>query len=124
MLRAIVEFSLRFRGIVIAVDWSRVFYYSVTLDNCARNGAIYVSDPYTKVKSPYGSITAAALADAPNLSPAPTVTSSSGVDADGYSYVACTVSYTFHTVTNFPGVPKSTNLARTVRVYQAPSVPR
>jgi Flp pilus assembly protein TadG len=109
---------------VIGVDWSRVFYYSVTLDNCARNGALYASDPYSQVQSPYGSITAAALADAPNMNPAPTVTSSSGVDDSGYSYVDCTVSWQFQTVTNFPGVPNQTNLARTVRVYQAPSLPR
>jgi Flp pilus assembly protein TadG len=109
---------------VIGVDWSRVFYYSVTLDNCARNGALYASDPYSQVKSPYGSITAAALADAPNLNPAPTVTSSSGVDDNGYSYVDCTVSWQFNTVTNFPGVPNQTNLVRTVRAYQAPSLPR
>jgi Flp pilus assembly protein TadG len=109
---------------VIGVDWSRVFYYSITIDNCARNGAIYASDPYTKVQSPYGSITAAALADASNLSPAPTVTSASGVDANGYNYVDCTVSWAFHTITKFPGVPQQTTLARTVRVYQAPSIPR
>ena len=108
---------------VIGVDWSRLFYYSVTLDNCARNGAIYASDPYTKVQSPYSNITAAALADASNISPAPTVTSASGVDANGYNFVDCTVSWTFNTLTNFPGVPQQTNLTRTVRVYLAPSVP-
>ena len=109
---------------VIGVDWSRVFYYCVTVDNCARNGAVYASDPYSKVKSPYSDITAAALADAPNLNPAPTVTSSSGVDDSGYNYVDCTVSWQFQTVTNFPGVPNQTNLVRTVRVYPAPSLPR
>jgi hypothetical protein len=109
---------------VIAVDWSRIFYYSVTLDNCARNGAIYACDPYASTKSPYATMTSAALADAPNLNPAPTVTSSSGVDANGYNYVDCTVSWTFQTLTSFPGVPQSTNLARTVRVYKAPSVPQ
>jgi hypothetical protein len=109
---------------VIGVDWSRIFYYSVTLDNCARNGALYAIDPYSRVLSPYGSISAAALADASNLSPPPTVTSSSGTDASGYNYVDCTVSWQFQTITNFPGVPYQTNLTRTVRVYQAPSVPR
>ena len=32
---------------VIAVDWSRIFYYSVIVTNCARNGALYASDPTT-----------------------------------------------------------------------------
>src|SRR5581483_11838683 len=73
---------------VIAVDWSRVFYYGIVLDNCARNGALYASDPYASGRSQYASMTAAALADAPNLSPQPTVTSASGSDGYG-SYVEC-----------------------------------
>src|SRR5438477_7483392 len=74
---------------VIAVDWSRIFYYSLTVSNCARNGALYAADPYSTTIRPYSSIDAAALADAPNLSPTPTVTSASG--ADGYgTYVECT----------------------------------
>jgi hypothetical protein len=108
---------------VIALDWSRVFYAAVIIDNCARNGAVYALDPYSGVKSPYNSIQEAALADAPNLSPAPTVTSASGTDANGRNYVDCTVKYTFQTLTNFPGVPNSTVLTRTVRIYQAPQAP-
>src|SRR5262245_31310609 len=76
---------------VIGVDWARIFYYSITVANCARNGALYASDLYSVVPSPYASMTDAALADAPNLSPQPTVTSASGVDADGNSYIECTV---------------------------------
>lgn len=107
---------------VIAVDWSRIFYYSITVDNCARNGALYASDPYAIGLSPYSSMSAAALADASNLSPQPTVTSTSGSDSYG-NYVECTVSYSFRTITNFPGIPQSTPLVRTVRVYQAPRFP-
>jgi hypothetical protein len=107
---------------VLGVDWGRVFYYSVTVNNCARNGAFYASDPYATVHSPYTDLTSAALADAPNLTPQPTVTSASGSDTNG-SYVDCTVSYSFQALTNFPGVPASTALVRTVRVYQAPQVP-
>src|SRR4051794_34883503 len=53
---------------VLAVDWSRVFYYSLVVENCARNGAIFSSDPYALVQSPYTTVQDAALADAPNLS--------------------------------------------------------
>ncbi len=109
---------------VIAIDWSRLFYASVVVDNCARNGAVYASDPYAQAQSPYVSISAAALADAPDLSPQPTITSASGVDGNGRSYVDCTVTYTFNTLTNFPGVPRSTVIARTVRAYQAPRLPQ
>jgi hypothetical protein len=107
---------------VVAVDWSRIFYYSLTINNCARNGAFYASDPYATTLSPYSNLTAAALADAPNLNPPPTVTSAAGTDANG-PYVDCTVNYTFQTLTNFPGVPQSNSLVRTVRVYQAPKIP-
>jgi Flp pilus assembly protein TadG len=108
---------------VIAIDWSRVFYFSLVVDNCARNGAVYASDPYATTRSPYPSLQAAALADAPNLSPKPTVTSASGSDLQG-NYVACTVSYTVGTISNFPGVPKNNTIVRTVRVYQAPQTPK
>ena len=107
---------------VIAVDWSRLFYYSITVENCARNGAFYASDPFDTTRSPYANITAAALADASNLTPPPTVSSVSGSDSNG-AYVDCTVSYTFQTVTNFPGVPSSNAIVRTVRIYTAPQTP-
>jgi Flp pilus assembly protein TadG len=107
---------------VIAVDWARVFYCSLIVNNCARNGAFYASDLYATTQSPYASMTDAALADASNLQPQPTVTSSSGSDSYG-PYVSCTVSYSFQTLTNFPGVPQSTPIVCTVRVYQAPKLP-
>jgi Flp pilus assembly protein TadG len=107
---------------VIAVDWSRIFYYSMVVTNSARNGALYACDPVSQPTSPYANVTAAALAEASNLSPAPTVTSTSGSDSSG-SYVAVTVSYQFNTVTNFPGVPASTTLVRTVRMSSLPVKP-
>ena len=60
---------------------------------------------------------------APNLNPAPDVTSSSGTDSFG-NYVDCTVSYTFKTITKYPGVPSSNPIVRTVRIYQAPQTPK
>jgi Flp pilus assembly protein TadG len=107
---------------VIAVDWSRVFYDSVIVTNCARNGALYACDPTTQASSPYANVTEAALADASNLSPPPTVTSTQGSDANG-SYVEVTVTYQFQTVSNFPGVPKTTTLVRTVRMNVLPQNP-
>jgi Flp pilus assembly protein TadG len=107
---------------VIAVDWARVFYYSQVVENCARNGALYSSDLYSTTQSPYASLTAAALADAQGLSPQPTVTSASGSDSYG-SWVSCTVSYSFQTLTNFPGVPQSNPVVCTVKVYQAQKLP-
>ena len=127
---------------VIAVDWARIFYYSIAVTNCARNGAMYMSlqqsakttsAPYTdsgyvnlyvNAASP---VTSAALADAPDLAPTPTVTSASGSDTYG-PYVEVTVSYPFQTVTHFSVsdflVPSSTNVTRTVRMYVPPESPK
>ena len=126
---------------VIAVDWARVFYYSIAVTNCARNGALYLSQqqsakttsaPYTdsgyvnlyvNAASP---VTAAALADAPDLTPAPTVTSATGSDSYG-AYAEVTVSYPFQTVANFSvgnfAVPSSLNVTSTVRMYVPPESP-
>jgi Flp pilus assembly protein TadG len=107
---------------VVAVDFCRVFYMSLTLANCARNGALYAADPLTAAESPYPNYTAAALADAGNLSPTPTVTSASGTDANG-PYVEVTVACPFQTITNYPGVPSTVNLTRTTRMRTFPNTP-
>jgi Flp pilus assembly protein TadG len=126
---------------VIAVDWARVFYYSIAVRNCARNGALYMSQQQSAAttSSPYtdsgyvnlyanatNPVTAAALADASDLTPTPTVTSTTGSDKYG-SYVEVTVSYPFQTVTNFAvgklAVPASTNVTSTVRMYVPPESP-
>lgn len=111
---------------VIAVDFARVFYYSQTIANCARNGALYESDPYVRAEAPYSSLEEAALADAENLNdPAnrPVVTRSDGVDSEGYPYVEVMVSYQFQTVTRFVGVPTTLTIRRSVRMSQAPPNP-
>jgi Flp pilus assembly protein TadG len=126
---------------VIAVDWGRIFYYSIAVANCARNGALYMSQqqsaktttsPYTDsgyvnlYVSSANPVTAAALADASDLTPTPTVTSTTGTDSYG-PYVEVTVSYTFQTVSNFSlgnfVVPASTNVTSTVRMYVPPESP-
>jgi Flp pilus assembly protein TadG len=127
---------------VIVIDWARIFYYSITVTNCARNGAmLYARQQSAKTTvSPYtddglvnlylsGSpdpVTAAAQADAPNLSPAPTVSKTTGSDTHG-AYVEVTVSYTFNTVTGFSvkffKVPASTNVSSTCRMYVPPESP-
>jgi Flp pilus assembly protein TadG len=142
---AAVEFALLLPFLaflfVIAVDWARIFYYSITVTNCARNGALYMSQQQSAktTTSPYtdsgyvnlyvnstNPVSDAALADAPNLQPAPTVTSTTGSDSYG-SYVEVTVSYQFKTVTNFSvgqfSVPSNNNVTRTVRMYVPPESP-
>ena len=50
---AAVEFALLLPFIaflyVAGTDFARVFYYSQMIENCARNGAIYASDPKAPV---------------------------------------------------------------------------
>jgi Flp pilus assembly protein TadG len=105
---------------VIAVDFARIFYFSQIIENCARNGALYASDPKAPASNLYSSVQEAALADAANLNPQPTVTSATGTDAAGNSYVAVTVAWPFQSITGFPGVPKNVNLSRTVQMRMAP----
>ncbi len=101
---------------VIVVDFGRIFYFGQTIENCARAGALYASDATTIAQSPYANVTQAALADATNLSPQPTVTSSTGTDADGNPYVRVTVSWTFNMIMRLPGVAQSVTLTRTVQM--------
>jgi Flp pilus assembly protein TadG len=127
---------------VIVIDWARIFYYSITVKNCARNGALYMAcqqsarttaAPYTDsglvnlyVNAAPDPVTAAATADAPDLSPAPAVATNTGSDTYG-PYVEVTVSYTFQSVTGFSvppfSVPSSTNLTSTCRMYVCPETP-
>jgi Flp pilus assembly protein TadG len=105
---------------VIAVDWARIFYFSQVMENCARQGALYACDPKSPANNLYANVQAAALADASNFNPQPTVTSATGTDAAGNAYVTVTVAWTFKTITGFPGVPNIVNLNRTVQMRQAP----
>ena len=105
------------------IDFSRVYYYSATVASCARNGALYACDGLAQADSPYTSVSQAALADASNLSPSPTVSSAVGVDSTGASYVEVTVTYTFQTIVNYPGIPSSSTVSRKVRMRVAPTTP-
>src|ERR1043165_3353163 len=51
---------------VISIDFARVFYFSLTVTNCARNGAVYGSANQTNALDTNG-IKTAALRDADNL---------------------------------------------------------
>ena len=108
---------------VMAVDFGRVFSCAVAVENCACNGARFASDPVAAAQSPYASIEQAALADAADLNPAPSVASASGVDEAGNPYVEVTVTWQFQTATNYPGMPTAVVLARTVRMRVAPAAP-
>lgn len=123
---AAIEFAVLFPFLmylaVIGTDWARLFYYSITVEGCARAGAIYAADTAGQPESPYTSVQDAALKSAPNLNPTPTVTSSA-VTVSGRPGVQVTVSMPFTTMTNFPGVPKSQTITRTVEMRIIPVTP-
>jgi Flp pilus assembly protein TadG len=104
---------------VIGVDYSRVFYYSVTVTNCARNGAAYGCQDTGKAADQTG-IQNAALADGSNLTAGQLSVSST---TDSSTYVEVTASYPFTTLTRYPGVPSSITLTRVIRMRVAPAVP-
>jgi Flp pilus assembly protein TadG len=111
--------------LMMAIDFARVFFPTMTVTNCARNGALYGSDPAGVSK--YASVTDAALADGTSLSnPALTssnVASASGTDANGNPYVDVTVTYKFPMVTSYLIASKEIDLSYKVRMRVAPTVP-
>jgi Flp pilus assembly protein TadG len=108
---------------LLAIDFARVFYFSLSLTNCARAGALYASDPSTADESPFASVQAAALAEATNFSPQPTIVSTSGTDSSGRRYVSVTANYTFQAITGFPGIPSQVPLQRTVTMFESAASP-
>ena len=141
---AAVEFALLLPFLaflfVIAVDYGRIIYYTVTIDNCVHNGAIFASQTFDNQNQqwignnqywqcPSGQISAvvdATLADGGSLNPAlksSNVTVSTGTDADGNSTTTVTVNYTFQTITNFPGVPANVTIVRSCQMRVAPATP-
>jgi len=118
---------------IVAVDFARLFYFSLTLKNCARNGAYYASD-YPGIYG-YGSAQAAALADAPNLDPALTASNVTvGYDSSPTGtfsqtspvrpgYVQVTVTWTFNTLTSYPGIASTWNLSQSEIMKMAPITP-
>ena len=114
--------------LIVAIDFCRLFYHYNVITNCARNGALWASDPLANSgvnpsQSPYANVEDAALADANNLAaPAPTVTQSpSGVPAAGTT-VSVTVSYQFNLVSSYLGFG-SVNLSRSVAMRVQPQIP-
>ena len=108
---------------VIAVDWARLMYFTITINDCARSGAIWASDAELRMKSRYTTVQDAALAEAPELGPTATV-SSVPTTYEGNAAVAVTVRMPFQTITNFPGVPANETLIRTVKMRISPMASR
>jgi Flp pilus assembly protein TadG len=103
---------------VITVDFARVFYYQLTINDCARNGALFGSD----LRS-YTDATSLVVAGGATLNPPLTAEQVSVVKAkgsDGNPNVTVTVNYSFTTVTHFPGLRNTFNLKAATSMRVAP----
>ena len=109
--------------LIICADFGRLFYAYQTVTNCARNGALWLSDPVSQASSKYPSVNAAATADATNLTAsALTVSSTTGTDNNSNPYVEVTVTYQFQLITSYLGFSTQT-ISRTVRMRTAQATP-
>ena len=117
---------------LVVWDFSRIFECAIIVENCARNGARWASDPtyfVNQYADPYTTVTAASLADSEGITPTPTVSSVYGTDPNtGDAYVQVTVTYQFTTVATYsiPGlfnIPSSISLTRTVQMQMVPAAP-
>jgi Flp pilus assembly protein TadG len=108
--------------VLVGVDFARIYYHNLTLINSARTAAMYASSHPNNVSNT-SQIKAVALADTKNLSPDPTVSTSTRTDSSGILYVTVTVSWDFYTVMNYPGVAHPITLSRSVEMRVGPLNP-
>lgn len=128
---------------VLAIDFARVFYFGVVLENSARNGAYYASNYpnanylYNDIYG-YQTLNDAVLKDATGINGF-----SSGSNAATYSvsysssstgsfastadantaYVQVKVKWDFHSITQFPAIPAVLTMNRGVIMKMAPVLP-
>jgi Flp pilus assembly protein TadG len=107
---------------VVAIDYSRIFYFTMVVSNCARSGAIYGMQT-AKTANDLTGIETAAKADAVNLNVQQMSVTSSTDSATSPTYVIVTVTYPFSTLSNFPGISSSTTISRTIRLSVPPLTP-
>ncbi len=134
---AAVELALLLPMLVFAcmaaVDFARILYAMVTLQNCARNGALYEFYSATGCSLPSGwtSLSTAVQADAGNLTV--TVPGSYNGNSNPYSpksssnnYVTVTVQCNFTLLTlgsdrGFPSIGSTMTLSQSVSMPMPPS---
>lgn len=102
--------------LMATVDFARAYSAYIEVTNSARAGAIYGSRSSSNANDA-AAVRDAALADSPTIfGTAPTISSSTATDTDGYEQITVTVDYTFSVLTGFPGIPDSVDMSRTVQM--------
>ncbi len=114
---AAVEFAIAMTVLipifVLGLDLARAYRQYLIITDCARSGALWLSDPVAAAQSPYATYQAAALANSYSdtsgdslLSPALTagnISSATSTDANGNSYYSVTVQYSYTMLTGMSG---------------------
>src|SRR5262249_31179805 len=123
---------------MITVDFARLFYHYTIVTNCARNGALWASDPLSNLdpsiwpikpvdsESPYPDLKSAVLADAGSLTPAPRVNSTDptySTDGSGNMTVSVTVNYDFTMLSPFLLGYNTFPISRTETMRVLPKTP-
>lgn len=120
---AAVEFALLLPLLcflfVVAVDFARVFYMSLTVANCARIGAVYGSQKPATAMDQDG-IRTVAKKDVGTLDAEKLTVTSSVDNVANPTKLTVTASYTFSTVMSYPGVASHVVVTRTVRMNVTP----
>lgn len=97
-----------------AVDFGRVFSASIQVTNAAREGAYFGARSFENAEDS-AAIENVAIADSSSIFGIdPTVSSTTGVDDNGYDFVAVTVTYAFEPLVPYPGIPEEIDLSKTV----------
>jgi Flp pilus assembly protein TadG len=124
---ALVEFAVTLPVLLfligIAVDYSRVFYQTVTMNYSVRNGALYEFDPLNATQSRYTSYSNAAAADATNLPTAPSFSKTTTSPGDGTTRIKVNAALDFNLISGWGGLTKSRTTRRNLQINQAQLVP-
>lgn len=95
------------------IDFARAFSAYIQVTNAAREGAYFGARSSSNANDAVA-VEAAAKADSPTIyGTAPGVSSVVQPDGD-YEQIRVTVTYTFNTLIDYPGIPQTIPLSRTV----------
>jgi len=126
---------------LVTVDFARILYYTITIENCIHNGVLFGSQSFDNQNQQWigstqywqgpnstlvsGQKTASEL-DGTTLNPAladSNVSVSSGTDKDGNSVTLITITYQFNLIGALPGVSSQVSIKRTGQMRIAPATP-
>ena len=111
---------------VIGVDYARIFSRAIVIEAASRNACYWAAQHPDKSIDDAGIQTVAMrdLTEFTSGGVTPTVAVTRYTGTDGYPHIQVTVTVTFNTVTNYPGVPNSTTLTRMTDMRVCPKTPK